>query len=187
MSRHIVALLTGIIFGLGLAVSGMINPEKVLGFLDIAGAWDPSLALVMGGAVGVTLLTFRRVLKLPKPLFGARFEIPTSARRASARLTSNKPPITSAAPTSNARLGSSLIVTAASTIPKIGTRFMYTAAFIGPSACTPSQYHKKPRPIVSTPCTASSATIRGSDSMLTVASRFQIIAGSMSTAPARQA
>jgi hypothetical protein len=79
MSRHIVALLTGIIFGLGLAVSGMINPEKVLGFLDIAGAWDPSLALVMGGAVGVTLLTFRRVLKLPKPLFGARFEIPTSA------------------------------------------------------------------------------------------------------------
>jgi len=79
MSRHIVALLTGIIFGLGLAVSGMINPEKVLGFLDIAGAWDPSLALVMGGAVGVTLLTFRSVLKLPKPLFGARFEIPTSA------------------------------------------------------------------------------------------------------------
>lgn len=79
MSRHIVALLTGIIFGLGLAVSGMINPEKVLGFLDIAGNWDPSLALVMGGAVGVTLLTFRQVLKLPKPLFGPRFEIPTSA------------------------------------------------------------------------------------------------------------
>lgn len=79
MSRHIVALLTGIIFGLGLAVSGMINPEKVLGFLDIAGNWDPSLALVMGGAVAVTLLAFRKVLKLPKPLFGARFEIPTSA------------------------------------------------------------------------------------------------------------
>jgi uncharacterized membrane protein YedE/YeeE len=79
MSRHIVALLTGIIFGLGLAVSGMINPEKVLGFLDIAGNWDPSLALVMGGAVGVTLLTFRPVLKLPKPLFGTHFEIPTSA------------------------------------------------------------------------------------------------------------
>lgn len=79
MSRHIVALVTGIIFGLGLAVSGMINPEKVLGFLDIAGNWDPSLALVMGGAVGVTLITFRAVLKLPKPLFGTRFEIPTSA------------------------------------------------------------------------------------------------------------
>lgn len=79
MSRHIVALVTGIIFGLGLAVSGMINPEKVLGFLDIAGNWDPSLALVMGGAVGVTLLTFRVVLKLPKPLFGTRFEIPASA------------------------------------------------------------------------------------------------------------
>ena len=78
MSRHIVAVLTGIIFGLGLAISGMINPEKVLGFLDIAGNWDPSLALVMGGAVGVTLLMFRPVLKLPKPLFGTRFEIPTS-------------------------------------------------------------------------------------------------------------
>ncbi len=78
MSRHIVALITGIIFGLGLAISGMINPEKVLGFLDLAGNWDPSLGLVMGGAVGVTLLTFRQVLKLPQPLFGARFEIPSA-------------------------------------------------------------------------------------------------------------
>lgn len=76
MNRQIVALLTGILFGLGLSVSQMINPEKVLAFLDIAGNWDPSLALVMGGAVGVTLLTFRRVLLLPKPLFASRFEIP---------------------------------------------------------------------------------------------------------------
>ena len=76
MIRQIVALLTGILFGLGLAVSQMINPEKVLAFLDIAGNWDPSLALVMGGAVGVTLLTFWPVLRLPKPLFANRFEIP---------------------------------------------------------------------------------------------------------------
>jgi uncharacterized membrane protein YedE/YeeE len=78
MSRHIVALLTGTLFGLGLAISQMINPDKVLAFLDIFGAWDPSLAFVMGGAVAVTALTFRRVLALPKPLFGSRFEVPTS-------------------------------------------------------------------------------------------------------------
>jgi len=78
VSRHIVALMTGVLFGLGLAVSQMINPEKVLGFLDFAGDWDPSLALVMGGAVGVTLLSFRFVLRLAKPLFGAKFEIPLS-------------------------------------------------------------------------------------------------------------
>lgn len=78
MSKHIVAILTGTLFGLGLSVSEMINPEKVLGFLDIFGNWDPSLALVMGGAVGVTALTFNRVMALPKPLFAKRFEVPTS-------------------------------------------------------------------------------------------------------------
>jgi uncharacterized membrane protein YedE/YeeE len=78
VSKQIVALFTGILFGLGLGVSQMINPEKVLAFLDVAGDWDPSLALVMGGAVGVTLLTFRHVLRLPTPLFSRRFEIPGS-------------------------------------------------------------------------------------------------------------
>ncbi|MDA0823721.1 MAG: YeeE/YedE family protein [Proteobacteria bacterium] len=78
MSRHIVALVTGVIFGLGLAVSQMMNPEKVLAFLDVTGDWDPSLAFVMGGAVAVTLLSFRRVLRLPKPLFGERFEVPSN-------------------------------------------------------------------------------------------------------------
>lgn len=72
------ALITGILFGVGLAISQMINPDKVLAFLDVAGDWDPSLALVMGGAVGVTLLTFRRVLRLPAPLFGSRFEVPSN-------------------------------------------------------------------------------------------------------------
>ena len=78
MIKQFVGLLTGVVFGLGLAVSEMMNPEKVLNFLDIAGNWDPSLAFVMGGAVAVTLFTFRFILKLPAPLFGERFEIPGS-------------------------------------------------------------------------------------------------------------
>jgi uncharacterized membrane protein YedE/YeeE len=52
------ALLAGIVFGLGLVISGMANPAKVLGFLDLAGPWDPSLALVMAGAVGVGVFAF---------------------------------------------------------------------------------------------------------------------------------
>ena len=52
------ALLSGLVFGLGLIVSGMANPAKVLGFLDLAGAWDPSLALVMGGAIAVGFFPF---------------------------------------------------------------------------------------------------------------------------------
>ena len=52
------ALLSGLVFGLGLIISGMANPAKVLGFLDLAGAWDPSLALVMAGAIGVGFFAF---------------------------------------------------------------------------------------------------------------------------------
>lgn len=78
MKGNIVALVSGTMFGLGLAISEMTNPEKVLGFLDIFGRWDPSVAFVMGGAVAVTALTFRYVKALPKPLFAARFEVPTS-------------------------------------------------------------------------------------------------------------
>lgn len=69
--------LAGLVFGLGLVVSGMANPEKVLNFLDITGTWDASLAFVMGGAVAVAALGFRFVLRLPKPLFAARFQVPT--------------------------------------------------------------------------------------------------------------
>jgi uncharacterized membrane protein YedE/YeeE len=78
MTRSVWALFAGIIFGLGLAVSGMINPAKVLAFLDIAGRWDPSLALVMAGALGVALISFRLILKRPAPVLGGRFEIPTA-------------------------------------------------------------------------------------------------------------
>ena len=71
--RGIVALLCGIVFGTGLAVSGMTDTAKVLGFLDIFGTWVPDLAFVMGGAVCVTLVAFRFVLKRGHPVLSARF------------------------------------------------------------------------------------------------------------------
>jgi len=71
------SLAAGFLFGLGLWVSGMANPKKVLGFLDITGDWDASLMLVMAGAVAVTLLCFRLVLKRTRPLIESKFELPT--------------------------------------------------------------------------------------------------------------
>ncbi len=79
MARNIIALLSGVLFGLGLTVSHMTNPDKVLAFLDVGGAWDPSLILVMGGAVAVTVVAFRFILKRPEPIFERRFYIPTRA------------------------------------------------------------------------------------------------------------
>jgi uncharacterized membrane protein YedE/YeeE len=76
--RLLTALLIGVIFGLGIAVSGMINPAKVLNFFDLAGTWDPSLAFVMGGAVVVTFVGYRLVLVRPAPLLDDRFHLPTS-------------------------------------------------------------------------------------------------------------
>jgi len=75
MKTNIVALLAGIIFGLGLAISQMMNPNKVLNFLDITGNWDPSLAFVMMGALGVGILSFRFILKRPAPLFDDAFHV----------------------------------------------------------------------------------------------------------------
>ena len=70
------ALLSGLVFGLGLMLSGMTDPAKVLGFLDLAGTWDPSLALVMGGAIAVTAPAFawlrRRQLSGAHPCNGPR-------------------------------------------------------------------------------------------------------------------
>ena len=71
------ALLSGTLFGLGLAISGMANPATVLGCLDVAGDWDPTLALVMLGALAVTTPAFRYVLKLRQPWFAPGFALPT--------------------------------------------------------------------------------------------------------------
>jgi len=72
---HAAAFGAGLVFGIGLWISGMATPRKVLDFLDITGAWDPSLALVMAGAVGVTLTLFGRILKRPSPFFADRFAL----------------------------------------------------------------------------------------------------------------
>jgi len=68
--KNIYALFAGLIFGLGLLVSGMANPEKVIGFLNIFGRWDPSLAFVMGGAIFVGVFSFRYIVKREKTLLG---------------------------------------------------------------------------------------------------------------------
>ncbi|TPG74632.1 DUF6691 family protein [Pseudomonas arsenicoxydans] len=70
------ALIAGLIFGLGLLLAGMANPAKVLAFLDLAGAWDPSLALVMGGAIAVAVIPLNWARKKKLSLLGARMQIP---------------------------------------------------------------------------------------------------------------
>lgn len=77
MKQNIMAALAGILFGLGLGLSQMIDRDRVLGFLDLAGTWDPTLLFVLGGAVGVTVIAFRFVLQMPHPLFGEKFFLPT--------------------------------------------------------------------------------------------------------------
>ncbi|MDH3691004.1 MAG: YeeE/YedE family protein [Gammaproteobacteria bacterium] len=77
MTRLITAAITGMIFGIGLALSQMIDRQRVLGFLDVAGSWDPTLLFVLGGAVGVTLVAFRFVLTCSRPVLDDRFYLPT--------------------------------------------------------------------------------------------------------------
>ena len=74
--KSLAALLCGLIFGIGLALSGMTDTAKVLGFLDLFGQWDPDLAFVMGGAVLVTLVSFRFILRA-SPLLAPHFSLPT--------------------------------------------------------------------------------------------------------------
>ena len=76
-ARIAVALLAGLLFGAGLALSGMIDPRRVLGFLDVAGAWDPTLAFVLAGAVGVSALGYRAARRMGHPLYATRFDLPT--------------------------------------------------------------------------------------------------------------
>lgn len=77
--RVLSGLLAGLVFGLGLVVSGMADPAKVLSFLDLFGAWDPSLALVMGGAVVVTFVGYRLVLRRKAPMLLERFDLPKTS------------------------------------------------------------------------------------------------------------
>ena len=76
MLRTIVALFAGTLFGLGLAVSGMMNPQKVIGFLDVAGDWDPTLAFVMVGALLVAVPAYRLVPKRGRPVLEEKFSLP---------------------------------------------------------------------------------------------------------------
>ncbi|MCZ4346871.1 YeeE/YedE family protein [Devosia sp. J2-20] len=80
MRRTLLAGLIGLIFGTGIAISGMANPAKVLNFFDLAGTWDPSLAFVMGGALVVTAIGYFFVLKRDKPVLEARFHLPTNRK-----------------------------------------------------------------------------------------------------------
>jgi uncharacterized protein len=79
------ALFAGALFGAGLVVSGMTQPAKVIGFLDIFGSWDPSLAFVMAGAIGVHALAYRSIRKRAAPVLAESFELPP-VRRVDARL-----------------------------------------------------------------------------------------------------
>ena len=76
--RGLIALASGLLFGFGLLISGMANPAKVLGFLDLAGAWDPSLALVMAGAIGVAFVPMQWIQRRGTTLRGEKAQLPTS-------------------------------------------------------------------------------------------------------------
>ncbi len=78
MIKNISALIAGLIFGLGLMISGMTNPAKVIGFLDLFGQWDPSLMFVMVGAIGVSFFAFRKAMRLSASLLKEEIKLPTA-------------------------------------------------------------------------------------------------------------
>ena len=80
MLIFLTSLVIGVLFGLGLTISEMINPARVIGFLDLAGRWDPTLAFVMAGALAVTLPLFRFILRRPCPLLDRQFHLPTQSQ-----------------------------------------------------------------------------------------------------------
>jgi len=80
MMRLFFSLVSGLLFGLGLIVSGMGNPAKVLGFLDLAGAWDPSLALVMGGAIVVAMPAFWLARRRQLAILGDAMQLPSNRK-----------------------------------------------------------------------------------------------------------
>ena len=80
MKRFVIALVAGAFFGAGLAISGMADPQRVRGFFDLFGNWDPTLAFVMGGAILPMALAWRVQRRLSKPLAAPRFSLPATAR-----------------------------------------------------------------------------------------------------------
>ena len=75
--QNIVALITGIVFGIGLGIAQMIDPNKIQNFLDLAGTWDASLMLVLGAALAISFFAVRAILKQKSPRFATRFSLPT--------------------------------------------------------------------------------------------------------------
>ena len=78
MKKYLVAFAGGIIFGLGLCISKMVDPNKIMGFLDVAGNWDPSLLLVMFSALVIVSIGYRLALKREKPVLDQKFYLPTN-------------------------------------------------------------------------------------------------------------
>lgn len=78
MNRHLTAFIAGLVFAIGLGLAGLLQPARIIGFVDFFGVWDPSLAFAMGGAVVLGFVTFRFVLKRPSPFFDAKFHLPAS-------------------------------------------------------------------------------------------------------------
>ena len=77
MNKILSALLAGVIFGIVITLSGMVDPNKVVNFLDVTGNWDPSLMFVLGGAVITTAVAYRFIFAQGKPLFDEDFHLPT--------------------------------------------------------------------------------------------------------------
>lgn len=75
--KTVMGYIAGLLFGLGLALAGMTDPARVLGFLDIFGAWDPTLMFVLGGAVVTTFIGYRLVFRRERPMLGETFQLPT--------------------------------------------------------------------------------------------------------------
>lgn len=78
--RLLSGYIVGLVFGLGIAISGMINPAKVLNFFDLFGTWDPSLVFVMGGALVTTFIGYRIVWRRPAPMLEGAFQLPTNTK-----------------------------------------------------------------------------------------------------------
>lgn len=80
MKEILSSLFVGLLFGAGLGISGMMDPAKVQGFLDLTGRWDPSLALVMGGAMAVTWIAYPLIFKRKRPVLAPKFFLPTNTQ-----------------------------------------------------------------------------------------------------------